>query len=121
MKRLFLPVCCAAVAASAAELKHPAEIARAWDRTVEEAKQPVVSSTLSGQTITPPKLAEAPPVFFSTTQPPALSPAQPGPRYDAPGLPRQRKLPHDRPAGAKPWEYRGETYWLIPLAPGIER
>ncbi len=117
MKRLFLPVCFAAVAVSAAELKHPAEIARDWDRIVEEAKQSVVSSTLSGQTTNTPKLSEAPPVFFYPAQPSTLSPAQPGPRYDAPGHQRHRQLPHDRPAGAKPWDYKGETYWLVPLTP----
>jgi hypothetical protein len=115
MKRLLLPVCCAVVAASAAELKHPSEVAREWDRTVEEAKQTVVTSTLSDQTSNTPKLTEAPPAFFGFGPSSVRPPTQPGPRYDAPG--RQRKLTQDRPPGAMPWEYRGETYWLVPLSP----
>ncbi|MDQ5979229.1 MAG: hypothetical protein QG602_2203 [Verrucomicrobiota bacterium] len=122
MKSLFpLPLCCVAVAASAAGLKHPEQFAREWDRTVEEAKQTVVASTLSGQTTHRPKFTEVQPVFFGPGQQSISPPAQPGPRYDAPGLRRHRQLPHDRPAGAMPWEYKSETNWLVPLAPGNGR
>lgn len=117
MKRLLIPACFAAVAASAVELRNPAEVSREWNRTVEEAQQSVVSSTLAGQTSFTPKFSESPPVFFGPDHPAARPPIQPGPRYDAPGYQRHRKLPHDRPAGAMPWEYKGQTYWLVPLAP----
>lgn len=122
MKRLFLPLCCAAVAASAVELKSPAEVALEWNQTVEQAREAAhASDNLIGHsTALTPKRTESPRPVISFPPPPGTD-RIPGPRYDAPSHRRSKKIPHDRPPGALPWEYNGQTYWLVPLAPGNER
>ncbi len=122
MQRLFLLVCCAAVAASAVELKSPAEVALEWNKTVEQAREAAQASDnlIGHSTAFVPKPSDSPLPVISFPPPPGTD-SMPGPRYDAPSHRRTKKIPHDRPPGAMPWEYNGQTYWLVPLAPHGER
>ncbi len=121
MKHLLLPIYCAAAAASAVELKSPAEVALEWNKTVEQARETAKASDnlIGHSTVFIPKPSESPSPVISPTLPGTDS--MPGPRYDAPSYHRSNRMPHDRPPGAMPLEYNGQTYWLVPLAPGNER
>jgi len=115
MKRLIIPVCFAATAVLASDLKDPSTVARDWQRAVDQARRPIGSSgNLAAQSddLTTTPLER----LFSTDvsdQTPAL-PARP-PLLDAPSYQVPKTLPSVRPRGAMPWEYNGEVYWLVPL------
>jgi hypothetical protein len=116
MKHLLLPLCCAGVLASASELKEPADIAHHWKHTVDEAKQPVAALTLAGQTDL--SLRPSQQTFdFGFEKPRIYHRKLPDPLYDAPSHRNRGIVPIDRPRGAKPWEYNGEIYWIVPLSP----
>ena len=105
MKALLLPACFAAVAAVAGELKDPAEVARLWDHTVDQSRQPVapMRQTLSAQSeLASP--AEAPRLLGKpTVEASALpTPYRPGPLYDAPSHPRLRPPPPVVPESVRP-------------------
>lgn len=113
MKRLLLPACFAAVAASAAELKDPVAVASDWTATITEASTAIANAALGDQSIRP--AAENPSVFHS----PDSDQTYRGAPSDR--LPGRKQMNHDRnreqrPKGAKPYEFNGETYWLVPLA-----
>ncbi|MFZ5494173.1 MAG: hypothetical protein ACOZE5_02400 [Verrucomicrobiota bacterium] len=118
MKTLLLPACFAAVAAAAAELKGPAEVARDWNQTVQKASELwLTTDSLSGLNFSPGKHSPPPVTFRPDTPAPMPRPTQElGPLYDASGYRGHRHLPHDRPPGARHWHYRGQTYWLVPLS-----
>jgi hypothetical protein len=115
MKHLILPVCFAATAAVAAELKDPAAVARDWQLAAEQARQPLTTTgTLAAQggapTTTP---LEG--IFGPDILPPLPAPPSRPKHLDAPGYKIPDPLPNNRPRGAVPWEYNGEVYWLVPL------
>lgn len=116
MKHLLLSMCCAGALASASELKEPADIAQHWSDTVAEARKPTVSSTLAGQIDL--GLRPVRQTFdFGFEKPKIYHHKRPSPLYDAPNQRNRGIVPIDRPRGAKPWEYNGEIYWIVPLSP----
>lgn len=125
MKPLLLPVCFAAVAAVAADLKDPAEVARDWNRTIDQTRQPAgQTQNLNGQSdlLTTTPLERAFPV--EGTPLPLPAPRRRSdrlPLIDAPNYRIPQNLPNNRPKGAVPWEYNGEVYWLVPLAPKTDK
>jgi len=104
--------------AFALELKNPAVVAEEWNRIVGPASAPHLPPNPIG-------LAASPSAAVPT-HPPAVAP---GPKKGLQGdlieVPTQQipdkgfrvAVPDgDKlPAGAKPWVYRGKTYWLIPI------
>lgn len=112
MKSLFWPACLAvATTASAVELKSPAEVAREWKRTVEEAPMLAVAPDASLREQCPP-----PPAFSirGTDPRPAWDPKRGPSPFDLRIVPDPLR-PQHRPRGAKPYEFNGEIYWLVPL------
>ncbi len=111
MKTLLLlaPLALAATVA-AADLKEPATVARDWNRAVKENPPPLVAD-LGLRATNPP--ASAFQVWPPTETPewnPRKNPAPFSPLIRPPGY-------QDGPAprGAKPYQFNGETYWLIPI------
>ena len=116
MKTLLVPACCAAALASAGELKEPSDVAQYWSDTVAEARQPTVAPNLAGQTVL--NLKSPKQSFdFGFGKPRIYHHIKGSPLYDAPNHRQPRAPSHDRPRGAKPWEYNGEIYWIVPLTP----
>jgi hypothetical protein len=112
-----------AATVSAADLKDPAQVAREWNEAVAQSAPPAWTSDLSLRGTT--AISEQPartygqlPKPIRRTQPKAA------PRerlYDAPGYRIPETLPQDMPPGSKPWQYGGQTYWLMPLIPSREK
>jgi hypothetical protein len=115
MKLLIIPVCFAATAAVASELKDPSSVARDWQQAVEQARRPIGSGgSLAAQSddLTRTPLER---IFSADDLRAAPTPPFRPPLLDAPSnkMPEQNR--NIRPRGAIPWEYNGETYWLVPL------
>lgn len=111
-----------AATAAAAELKEPAQVAADWDRTIADARAPVLSDGPLGLSATPP----GPLTVRSGAEPRARrSPrlrrngdvleVPPNLQLD-PGI--QKVIPDTDtpPPGAKPWYYRGQKFWIIPIS-----
>lgn len=115
MKRLIIPVCFAATAAVASELKDPSTVARDWQQAVQQARRPIGSSTSlvpQRDTLTTTPVEN----LFGADGRAASPPALPRPLLiDAPSYKIPEQLPNIRPTGAIPGEYNGRVYWLVPL------
>lgn len=118
MKTLALSACLAVAASTAtAGLKDPAVVASDWNQTIAAARAPVLSDGPLG-------LNAAPPASAPTFDPPAKAPrarfkgdvlqVPPGWQLD-PGFEHVRPG-ETPPKGAKPWSYRGQKFWIIPIA-----
>jgi hypothetical protein len=111
MKRLLLSVCLAATAAvSAAELKDPREVSREWTKTIEE---PLLARS---EVTNLKEQCPTRPIFPQQTfqQVPAWEPKKETSPFEGLIRPPDYK-PDEKPRRAKPYEFNGETYWLIPL------
>ncbi len=117
-----------AATASAADLKDPSEVARAWDETIAREKPVTGDLSLRGMIAPAPREVPTPEVPLLRDKPadnfkvpPWGSPApkRPGPSLDAPRRRAPDELPNNAPMprGAKPWLYGGQTYWVLPLIP----
>ncbi len=99
--------------ASAAELKDPAAVALEWQNLVAQA--PAIRAPQTGLR----HQVQPPPIFperaFQETplwEPKAKKP-EANPFGDGPLRPPDDKNGH--PRGAKPYKFKDDTYWLIPL------
>lgn len=119
MKTLALSACLAVVATTpAAVLKDPAQVAADWNQTIADTRAPVLSDGPLGLTVAPPVLAASPAASL------------PRPRFKndilevPPGWQIDPKMEHNVPGttpprGAKPWYYRGQKFWIIPIASAV--
>lgn len=116
MKRLLLPACFAAAAASAAELKQHDEVVREW-RDIVDQPVPALTGDLSlrGTVAATQSARSIKELRESSSLTPGRSISRPRPSLDAPAFPPPRH-PETRPPGAKPYLFEGRTYWLVPLA-----
>lgn len=123
MKPLSLSACLAmAATAAAAELKEPAQVASDWNQTIADARQPVLSDGPLGLSAAAP----GPLTFRAGAEPrPVRLPRlrRNGDVFEVPLNPPmdpgiQKIIPGSEtpPPGAKPWYYRGQKFWLIPIA-----
>jgi hypothetical protein len=123
MKPLSLSACLAmAATAAAAELKEPSQVASDWNKTIAAARQPVLSDGPLGLSATAP----GPLTFHAGAEPRPLRSPRPRRNGDVlemppnlqmdPGI--QKIIPGGEtpPPGAKPWYYRGQKIWLIPIS-----
>lgn len=124
MKTPLLLTSLAVVAATAlAEPKAPDLVAHEWNQSIERSRQALTfSKNLAGQSgalITTPLER----IFSTDTLPaaPLITPRKREPLIDAPSYRIPKNLPDERPRGGVPWEYNGQTYWLVPLAPSTSR
>lgn len=124
MKTLALSACLAvASTAVGADLKDPAEVAGDWNKTIADARTPVLSVGPLGLTATPPT---SPLILPTTPLILSVAPARrPLFRNDVLSPPHgweidpkmERIVPGEMPPkGAKPWYYRGQKFWIIPIA-----
>jgi hypothetical protein len=103
-----------AVVASAAELKDPDAVALDWKNSV--ALAPLITVPEPGLR----NQVQPPPVFSERSyqqQLPLWDP-RPAPAESSPfdGIIRPPDYdPKRQPKGAKPYQFKGDTYWLIPL------
>jgi hypothetical protein len=111
---LFAPLVAAATV-SAAELKDPAEVGREWSKTLEDTAVAQIDATsLRAMSPDPYVLPER---IFQTV--PAWEPRKEPSPFDGMIRPPDYK-PGEMPKGAKPYEFNGETYWIIPITSGAE-
>ena len=115
---LLLSLAIASASALAAP-KSPDLVAHEWNQSVERSRQALtLAKDLAGQSdaLTTTPLER---IFSKEILPPTppISPRPREPLLDAPGYRIPKDLPNERPRGAVPWEYNGQTYWLVPLAP----
>ena len=116
MKSLLLSACLVAAATvSAAELKDPAEVSKEWSKAADKPLAVLSESTgLRAQCPTPPIFPER---AFSTV--PAWEPKKESSPFE--GVIRPPDYDPKRvPKGAKPYEFNGETYWIIPITHGAD-
>jgi hypothetical protein len=111
-----------AATAAATELKEPSQVAADWDRTIADARAPVLSDGPLGLSATAP----GPQTFQSGAEPRPRRAPRPRRNGDVlevppdlqmdPGI--QKVIPGTGtpPPGAKPWYYRGQKFWLIPIS-----
>jgi hypothetical protein len=106
-----------AATAVAAGLRYPAEVAREWSEHAIQLPPRTDNLSLHGTT-TPPLQAVGPMRLPAPLQLPRLNGdvLEVNPKV----FPDQRMIlavPNETPPkGAKPWYYRGQKYWLIPIA-----
>lgn len=123
MKPLPLSACLAMTAmAAAAELKEPAQVAAGWNQTIADARAPVLSPGSLELTATAP----GPLTFQSDLAPRPLQATRPRRNGDVLEVPPNLQMDpgilkiipdgETPPPGAKPWYYRGQKFWLIPIA-----
>ncbi|MDB6164881.1 MAG: hypothetical protein JWQ83_21 [Lacunisphaera sp.] len=119
MKHLVLSSCLAvAASAAAADLKDPSQVTADWNKTIGDARQPVLAAGPLGLTaggpgvITfDPGLARPPPRRRLNGD---VLEVPPGPGNDSRML---KAVPGEMPPlGAKPWYYRGQKFWIVPIA-----
>lgn len=117
MKSLIFPVCFAATAAVAAELKDHTQVARDWQENAAPPSRALTEDLSLRGTIaatgSAPSANELRRHFQSN---PSRDMPFPRQRFDAPSEPAR---PDNLPPGAKPYQFEGRTYWLIPLAAPI--
>jgi hypothetical protein len=119
MNRLPLVACLAvATTAASADPKDPSIVAGDWRQTIEEARQPMLSPGLLGL-----RANQADPVKLQSAPTPAPSRLRRnGDVVEVPsdwsGDSRMVKVAPGEtpPRGAKPWYYRGQKFWIIPIA-----
>lgn len=117
MKSLLIPAFVATAAVSAAELQDPVDVRLDWNRAVVEAKESTKVAITPAHTASTEKSStrtydigfDKPVVIYRRRPPVQL--------YDAPNYRPLNVPPYDRPRGAKPWEFNGEIYWIVPLSP----
>ena len=108
---LLVSALIAVTTAAAAEIKDPAVVSAEWQKSAEQMlAAPGPALTLREQCPVPERPKSTP-----------ASPAKPRPVFEKPvpfeGLVRPPKFDAKAiPHGAKPYQYRGETYWLVPIA-----
>ena len=122
MPHLLASIAVAAMA-SAAELKDSSEVARNWAENTTVLPQLTGNLSLRAQ-IAPPPLASWP-ISISDCWP-AATPSRTYRNGDVLEVPSGQDAGKgfllmapdgDKlPPGAKPWKYRGQTFWLIPIA-----
>jgi hypothetical protein len=116
MKSLLLSACLVAAATvSAAELKDPAEVSKEWNKTMEQ--------SLTAQAAMPDLRALSPNPFVVPERAfksvPAWEPKKESSPFE--GIIRPPEYDPKRvPKGAKPYEFNGETYWIIPITHGAD-
>jgi hypothetical protein len=116
-----------AATASAADLKHPDEVAREWNESVAASTPVTGNLSLLEPSKSPLRIVGPSPARPARDKSKDLIAAPqwgPIPReriYDAPNYRVPEVLPDNMPPGAKAWEYGGQTYWLIPLIPSREK
>lgn len=139
MKNLTLSACLAVAAtASATEMKDPEEVAGEWNQTIEAAREPVLPAEPLGLTATTQRSIPLPSGPIQRIQGSGgIEPLYDAPRGTAPESRIRRngdvlEIPQDLPIDprfvrivpgsdkpppdAKPWYYRGQKSWLIPIA-----
>jgi len=113
-----------AATAAAADLKDSAAVAQHWKENTVGVHAPLTWD-LSLKALSTTTTLPTWPVFVSDCWPAPKSPSpeisRPEPLIDPPGYHIPKVLPNDLPRGAKPWEYGGQTYWIIPLVPSREK
>ena len=112
MKTLLLSACLVAAATvSAAELKDPAEISREWSKIADK---PLVAQTnASDLRALSPAPAFIPRGSFNAV--PAWEPKKEPSPFEGVIRPPDYNKAGEKPKGAKPYEFNGETYWIIPI------
>ena len=116
MKSLLLTACLVAAATvSAAELKDPAAVSKEWSKVAEKplfAQTEVTSLKQQCPTrpIFPERAFEAVPAWEPQKEPSPFEGIIRPPDYDSKRVPK----------GAKPYEFIGETYWIIPITHGAD-
>lgn len=112
MKTLLLSACLVAAATvSAAELKDPAEVSREWKQTTD--KPLVAQADASDLRALSPAPALIPQRSFNPV--PAWEPRKEPSPFEGVIRPPDYNKPGEKPKGAKPYEFNGETYWIIPI------
>ncbi len=123
MKPLSLLACLAVAAtASAADLKDPAVVADDWSKTIEQARTPMLSPGPLG-----PNVSDA----GATILPRGATPPPPRRQLNGDVVEVPANMTDDSrmvkvvpgespPPGAKPWVYRGEKFWIVPIAAPVE-
>lgn len=116
MKHLLLSACLVAAATvSASELKDPAAVSKEWRQAAEKSVIAQVAPTdLRGQSPSPFVMPER---AFQTV--PAWEPRKEPSPFEGVIRPPDYK-PGEKPKGAKPYEFNGETYWIIPITHGAD-
>lgn len=119
MKTLPWLACLAVTAtAFASNPKDPAIVARDWNKAIADARQPMLSPGSLGLSAPRPGTS----TFQHEARPPPPRPRRSGDVVEIPsGMPGDPRMvtvvPGEMPPpGAKPWYYRGQKYWLIPIA-----
>jgi hypothetical protein len=116
MKSLLLSACLVATSTvSAAELKDPAEVSQEWSKTVDGslvAKAPTsdLRSLSPNPFVLPERVFNTVPAWEPKKEPSPFEGIIRPPGYD----------PKHVPKGAKPYEFNGETYWIIPITHGAD-
>jgi len=116
MKSLLLSACLVAAATvSAAELKDPAEVSKEWSKTMEQslvaqAAIPDLRSLSPNPFVPPERAFQTVPAWEPKKEPSPFEGIIRPPEYD----------PKRVPKGAKPYEFNGETYWIIPITHGAD-
>lgn len=111
MKTVLLSACLVAAATvSAAELKDPAEVSKEWSKTADKPVVAIADSTdlraLSPNPfVFPERSFQTVPAWEPKKEPSPFEGIIRPPDYD----------PKHIPKGAKPYEFNGEMYWIIPI------
>jgi len=116
MKIVALSACLVAAATvSAAELKDPAEVSQEWSQAAD--KPLVTQADTTDLRALSPNPFVFPERAFQTV--PAWEPKKEPSPFDGVIRPPDYK-PGEMPKGAKPYEFNGKTYWIIPITHGAD-
>jgi hypothetical protein len=112
MKSLVLSACLVAVATvAAAELKDPAEVSKEWSKTADKPLAALADTT--GLRAMSPNPFAFPQRTFDAE--PAWKPKEEPAPFEGRIIRPPDYDPKHIPKGAKPYEFNGKTYWLIPI------
>jgi len=116
MKSLVLSAVLVAVATvSAAELKDPAEVSKEWSQVankplVAQADKTDLRAMSPNPSVALERAFNPVPAWEPRKEPSPFEGVIRPPGYD----------PKQMPKGAKPYEFNGETYWIIPITRGAD-
>jgi hypothetical protein len=114
-----------AAAASAAELKDPAAVAREWSEGTAQppvfSADPGLKGAVDAPKLTPGSPGRGGPRIRRNVPSPEWGPIPRDKIYDAPNYRVPDVLPDNMPPGTKERKYGGGTYYLLPLIPAREK
>jgi len=114
MKPLLLSACLVAAATvSASELKDPDAVLREWQHTMAQSLRVAVTDPFPLKEQSPAPARSISPER-SLQNVPAWEPRKEPSPFDSVIRPRDYE-PGKKPKGAKPYEFNGEMYWIIPI------